>query len=141
MNPAEYAQLRQRLVKHEGLRLKPYTDTANRLTIGVGRNLTDKGISQAEAMELLDNDIAIAASDVQINWPWSAGLEFPRLSVLLEMAFNLGVEHLRTFTKMLDALKRGDYDGAATEMLNSQWAKQVGQRAVTLAQIMRTGVL
>lgn len=141
MNPSEYAQLRQRLIQHEGLRLKPYSDTEGRLTIGVGRNLIDRGISQAEAMELLDNDIAIAASEVQINWPWSAGLEFPRLSVLMEMAFNLGVDHLRTFTKMLECVRRGDYNGAANEMLASQWAKQVGQRAVTLASIMRTGAM
>lgn len=51
-------QLREQLERHEGLRLKPYKDTVGKLTIGIGRNLDDKGISRKEAFALLDNDIA-----------------------------------------------------------------------------------
>jgi len=43
------------------------------------------------------------------------------------------------FEKMLAALKIGDWDTAANEMRNSRWAEQVGQRAVTLATMMREG--
>ena len=49
--------LKAQLTRHEGLRLKPYRDTLGHLTIGVGRNLSEVGISEAEAIALLDADI------------------------------------------------------------------------------------
>src|SRR4051812_27390106 len=48
--PAEGAEpvnrdaLVNQLIIDEGLKLSPYTDTVGKLTIGVGRNLTDVGI-------------------------------------------------------------------------------------------------
>ena len=41
--------IEEQLILHEGLRLKPYRDTVGKLTIGVGRNLDDVGITRAEA--------------------------------------------------------------------------------------------
>ncbi len=50
-------RIKEQLVRHEGLGLKPYRCPAGKLTIGYGRNLDDTGISKAEAYELLSNDI------------------------------------------------------------------------------------
>jgi len=55
------------------------------------------------------------------------------------MAFNLGFNGLMQFKRMWKHLGRHDYPGAAKEMLNSKWAFQVGNRAIELAKIMRTG--
>jgi hypothetical protein len=49
--------LAELLSRFEGLRLKPYRDTVGKLTIGFGRNLEEKGISQLEAEFLLYQDI------------------------------------------------------------------------------------
>ena len=51
--------------------------------------------------------------------------------------FNLGYDRLSKFKKFLYALKKGLYEDAANEMLDSLWAKQVGNRATQLAALMR----
>ena len=57
MTEALMNRIKAQLVRHEGLRLKPYRCTAGRLTIGIGRNLDDRGISQKEAYAMLERDI------------------------------------------------------------------------------------
>ncbi len=133
--------LREMLIRHEGIRLKPYLDTTNNVSIGVGRNLTSRGITQAEAMAMLDHDIAVAALDVRslIGDEALRSLDEVRRAVLVSMSFNLGRPRLAKFKGTLAAIKTGDWDLAAKHMLNSAWAGQVGNRAVELAEMMRTG--
>ncbi len=132
--------LRDQLLLHEGLRLFPYTDTAGKLTIGVGRNLTDNGLSREEALLLLDHDIVTAITECA-QFPWFAGLSDIRQRVIVDMMFNLGPARFKHFTAMITAVATGDYEAAAEQMLKSLWAKQVGQRAKTLAAMMRTGTV
>lgn len=132
--------IRDQLLRHEGLRLKPYRDSVGKLTIGVGRNLDDVGISHEEALFLLDNDISQARARVLHVLPWAAHLDTSRFEVLINMAFNMGITGLLGFPKFLGALESGDFPTASREMLDSEWAAQVGQRAQELAQIMRTGM-
>lgn len=121
------------------MRLRPYTDTAGRLTIGYGRNLTDVGISQLEASDLLENDLTRAVNDVQQALPFFVMLDGVRQIVLVDMCFNMGIARLKTFVKMLAFVKAGNFFEAAQEMLNSQWADQVGARATRLASAMASG--
>lgn len=131
--------IRQQLIHHEGLRLKPYRCSAGKLTIGVGRNLEDVGISREEAMRLLDNDIGRCRGELADSVPAYLRLDETRKNVLIDMCFNLGIAGLLEFENMLAAVEAGDYDKAADEMLNSKWAGQVGKRADTLAEMMRRG--
>lgn len=131
--------LREQLIRHEDLRLKPYRDSVGKLTIGCGRNLDDVGISREEALLLLDNDILRAQTGVIRELPWAVELDRPRFEVLVNMAFNLGIGGLLGFTQFLAALRQGHLARAATEMLDSRWAEQVGKRAEELAEIVRTG--
>ena len=131
--------LRSMLVLHEGLRLKPYRCTAGKLTIGVGRNLDDNGITQAEAFALLENDILAVEADLDRAWPWWREMTDARQQVLADMCFNLGLTRLGGFVNTLAAMKRGDYEAAANGMLASLWASQVGRRAQRLAKMMREG--
>lgn len=131
--------LRDQLIRDEGRRLKPYTDTTGHVTIGVGRNLTDKGLSLAEAEVLLDHDIADAEIDLQDHLPWTGALDEARRGVLLNMTFNLGVVGLLGFRRMLAAVEAGDWTTAAREMRASHWAEQVGARAERLARQMESG--
>lgn len=125
------------IARHEGLRLKPYRCSAGKMTIGYGRNLEDTGITEPEARILLVNDIARAQQAIHSRLPWSLGLPQPAQDVLCNMAFNLGVDGLLQFKQFLAALQSRDYPTAADEMLNSQWATQVGSRATELARIIR----
>jgi len=131
--------LSERVKEAEGLRLKPYRCPAGKLTIGYGRNLEDRGITEAEAEHLLENDLDAARWEVQKRVPGFADLSLERRNVLVEMAFNLGIGGVMRFTGMLAAIRLGDYETAAVEMLDSKWAKQVGRRARMLATIMETG--
>lgn len=127
----------EQLMRHEGVKLTPYLCTAGRLTIGIGRNLMDNGITQEEALYLLSNDIDYAQRELEVCLPWIIDLEEHQKMVLINMVFNLGVRGLLKFKNMLNALEEGDLDTVEMEMLNSLWADQVGERAVELATQMR----
>lgn len=139
MTAADRAALVADLERDEGVRPFPYVDTVGKLTIGVGRNLTDRGLSPDEIRYLLQNDIDAAIDDLNRGAPWWTGLDAARQGVLLNMCFNLGWPKLRGFVRTLVAMRRGDYAAAAAGMRNSLWARQVGARAERLAQMMETG--
>lgn len=126
------------IIKHEGIRLKVYTDTKGIPTIGVGRNLRDRGISNEEALYLLQNDLRACLIQLQTLPFWGA-LNNTRQRVLVDMCFNLGYNGLMNFKKTLQYIKDGEYGKASLEMLNSKWAKEVGNRATELSDMMRKG--
>jgi len=132
-------ELEQQLIAHEGISLKPYLCPAGKLTIGVGRNLDANGISSAEAMLMLRHDILVARLSLEKVLPGFLALSPPRRRVLIDMCFNLGLPRLLGFKKMLAAVLAKDFNRAADEMLASAWSTQVGQRAQTLATMMREG--
>lgn len=131
--------LEDQLIDHEGLELKPYHCTADKLTIGVGRNIQDRGITEDEARYLLKNDIKIVEDELLTRQPVVAGLDSVRQRVLVDMGFNLGLPILMKFQNMWAAIEDEDYHEAARQMMDSRWASQVGQRAERLAQAMSSG--
>ena len=129
----------QQIMRHEGLRLMPYSDTEGHLTVGYG-HLVANGISEAVADKLLREDILLAEADARSLLGKSYRLlNRPRQAVLVNMAFNLGLPRLKRFRRMIQEIELGAYASAAREMLDSKWAQQVGGRAVELAEQMRTG--
>lgn len=136
MNPL---RLRAQLTLHEGRRSKPYKDSVGKLTIGVGHNLTDLGLSETAIDFILAEDITAHSAELIAALPWVAYLDDVRQRVLMDMAFNMGVPTLLTFKNTLAAVERGDYHTAAEGMLASKWATQVGGRATRLATMMDTG--
>lgn len=131
--------LKEQLIRDEALRLKPYRCSENKLTIAVGRNLDDNGITEAEAMYLLDNDLKRVVSELTTALPWIEQLSIVRASVLINMCFNLGIKRFLRFKKTLKYVSEGDYINASIEMLDSRWAEQVGKRATRLSEQMRSG--
>lgn len=130
--------LTEQLRRHEGVEKHVYKDSVGIETIGVGRNLVDKGLTDDEIDYLLANDIRDAEEDCKAVFDFYDQLSGIRKRVLVDMAFNLGRTRLSKFIKMAAALEVKDYDEAAKQMLQSKWATQVGIRAVRLAQMMRT---
>lgn len=123
---------------HEGVRPMPYTDTVGKLTIGVGRNLTDRGLLPSEVEFLLDNDVHLVTTQC-MTFPWFEGLDEVRQAVVLDMVFNLGLTSFKTFVNTIKMISLGDYHGAAGNMLQSKWATQVGPRATQLSNMMANG--
>ena len=150
----------EELIKHEGLKLQVYKDTLGIDTIGIGRNLEDRGISQeelddldipnmdviyeygiteADAVYLAQNDVQIVEEELLRAHPCVDRLDSVRQLILMDMAFNMGVPRLCKFQKMWNAIHEGKYDVAAKEMLDSRWANQVKSRATKLANAMHNG--
>ena len=132
---------------HEGKRNKLYQDTVGRWTGGVGHNFSDRGLSDAAVDFILSEDMAIAEQDA-IAWlgadAWSL-LNDVRKAALIDFSLNLGAPTLAQFVNTKRLLHAGDYDGAATNMLASRWAAQVGnqpgQRAWRITEMIRTGAV
>lgn len=132
-------QLSQRLNLEEGRKSKPYRDTVGKLTIGVGHNLDDLGISNAIIDALLLEDINIAVTNIKKLIPNFDQLSDNRKIVVTDMMFNMGYDTLSKFKTTLGYISSGAYTKAADAMLQSLWAKQVGNRAVELSEMMRNG--
>lgn len=133
-------ELIDQLIDHEGMELEVYEDSLGIPTIGIGRNLVDRGITEDEARFLCNNDIDIVERELVAEFPIVAELDSIRQRVLIDMAFNVGVPRLTGFRKMWAAIHCGDYAEAAVEMMDSKWARQVGRRAKRLSSMMETGV-
>lgn len=125
--------------RDEGLRLSPYKDSVGKLTIGYGRCLDTRGITKDEAEYMLANDLHSVQIELTARLPWITDLNEARQAVLFSMAFNMGIPGLLGFSITLSLIKSGQYVEAAKAMLDSKWAKQVGTRAVRLAQQMIDG--
>jgi len=126
------------IARHEGFRPRPYKDTEGFLTIGYGINL-NAGITQVEAMLILSYRVQVLQSKLRQRLPFWQRLTIARQDVLINMAYNLGIEGLMGFKTTLRLISEGDYDEAANQMLKSKWARQVGQRAIELSEKMRNG--
>lgn len=149
------------LILHEGMVLEVYQDHLGIDTIGVGRNLEDRGITdgelafmnmlraeiyeqgitEAHARFLLSNDIDIVEEELRNAHECIERLDDVRIRILLDMAFNMGVPRLCKFKNMWAGIHDGDYVRASAEMLDSRWATQVGRRATRLSEAMKTGEL
>ena len=144
----------QRLILHEGLRLQPYFCSKGKRTIGIGRCLDtnpltkeeekvikdwEHGITKGEAVYLLLNDIKMIETELKQKIRFYKKLDDERQYALLDMAFNLGVFGLLKFKRMLQALSHKNYEVASQECLCSQYAKDVGERAKRIAQLILTG--
>ena len=154
---------RDELVKmiaiHEGIVLNVYQDHLGIDTVGIGRNLEDRGITdgelsyinktmddiydsgltEEEAYYLCMNDIAIVEKELLENKPIVNQLNAVRQMVLVDMSFNMGVPRLMKFVKMWGAIEVGDFYEASDQMMDSRWATQVGRRSNGLAEMMKLG--
>ena len=131
-------KLIENLKRHEGLRLKPYLCSEGKITIGFGRNLEDMGISEKEAEMLLMSDIQRCYEELGV-FSWFHDLDQVRQEAMVNMLFNLGLPTFLEFKRTLKFMAEGAYSQAAEEMLDSKWARQVGDRATELAYMVETG--
>ena len=133
------SKLIETLRRHEGVKNTLYKCTSNKWTIGVGRNLEDVGLSEEEIDMLLLNDIKRTKELMDDYIPWHNDLDEVRQEALINFVFNVGIGTTMKFKNAMAALEEHDYDTAATEMLDSNWAKQVGSRAEEVTQMIKTG--
>ena len=137
-NDLDLDKFRDHLNWAEGREPFPYKDTVGKISIGVGRNLDDVGLSEDEINYLLENDIRRAVT-LASGMPYWDSLSSRRKLVVADMVFNLGLAGFKTFVLANAAMARGDWDEAAEEMVRSKWFTQTGRRARKLVEMMRLG--
>jgi len=124
---------------NEGLRLKAYECSAGKLTIGYGRNIEDRGITQDEADMIFENDLIIVADELREIFDMFDDLSYNRKKCLMDMMFNLGKTRFKRFKKTIKAVRDGDYQEAAIQILDSAYARQLPRRSGNNAMLMRVG--
>lgn len=122
--------IKKRLLDFEGLVLKAYECSQGYTSIGVGRNLDTRGITEEEAMYLLSNDIDSVFKDLDKHLAIWRSYPIDCQYVLIDLCFNCGIHTLLSFRKTLAFCQLGEWERAATELLDSKYAKQVGRRAI-----------
>lgn len=123
---------------HEGYRRFPYPDSLGILTIGIGFNIEEVGLSREESLMILQHRLRDLRWKLTRKFPEFGTLSAVRQAVLVDMAYNLGLDGLAKFRKMWSAIARKEWTTARREMLDSKWANQVGARARRLAKMMET---
>ena len=126
------------------MELRLYKCPAGKWSIGAGRNLEDRGITESEARHLLNNDIRISIDELTDAFPWFTRLDETRQAAMVELHFNLGLSTLKTFRKTLGLIEEAvegkvAWHDVCKELLNSRWADQVGRRAQTIADMLIIG--
>lgn len=145
-----YDRMAEQLLLHEGLRLKPYLDTEGYWTVGVGYNLSARGVEDIErvtgkkvklrptaeepfrglvltrdqSLALLKEDIVRYENAVKVHFPEYFNLSEVRQRVILDMAFNMGFRALQ-FKNTAAAIKAQQWSRAAMHLYRSKWAHQV----------------
>jgi len=132
----DLGKLTEELKRDEGFSGCIYECTAGKLTIGYGHNVEDNPIPERVGEMLLQDDIGVCMAQCE-RWPWFFELSDKRQRVIINMVFNIGFYGVCKFKNMIAAIERKDYETAATEMINSHWYHQVGDRSKRLVEMMR----
>jgi len=135
-------KLAAELTRDEGNVLHAFPDSQGYLTIGIGRLIDARrggGITPEESLYLFGHDVDKVEAGLDRALPWWRTLSETRQRVLANMCFNLGINGLLKFHRMLDAVRTGRFGLAADEMRASAWYSQVGERAQRLEAMMRAG--
>ena len=131
--------LRKHLIDEEGWKDRIYPDSKGIFTIGVGRNLEGKGLSDDEIEYLFSNDMRDAETDVRRVLPQFDDFSANRQIALISVMF-AGIRTFMEFKRMIAAINRMDWNTAADELLDSKYAKvDVPNRAKRLAKMLREG--
>ena len=144
MTPEARVKVKEMLIDEESFSQYVYPDINGYLTIGYGRSIDHRigrGISNSEALQLLDNDIFYFTNKLLQFYPYFSQLNDARQVVLVNLCFNLGIKGLLGFDKMLKAITDSRWDDAEAELLNSDAAKQLPNRYRKLGAILREGII
>ena len=124
-----YENIKEMLIKNEGLVLQVYDDSLGYKTIGVGRCLDKNGISEDEAMYLLENDIERVIASLDKNWKVWRSFEPLAQEVCVDCTFQMGISGWMNFRRTRALMEMGAWLEASEEILRSKYAVQTPNRA------------
>lgn len=124
-----YDNIKEMLIKNEGLVLQVYKDSLGYDTIGVGRCLSKNGISEDEAMYLLENDINRVVANLDKVWEVWRSFPVPAQEVCVDCTFQMGITGFMNFRRTRALMEMGAWLEASEEILRSKYAVQTPNRA------------
>ena len=122
-------EIKDMLIKHEGLVCNTYKCSEGKLSIGVGRNLEANGISEDEALYMLDNDIKRVIESLDKSFKMWRCMPKKARMVCIDMCFQMGVTGFLGFRKTIALMQMGMWLEASEELLDSKYASQTPNRA------------
>lgn len=141
--------LKDVLLVEEGYSSKPYLCSEGYPTIGYGTKVANKGVSIDSIALRVTKDSASALLEDEVlkvvfrlsTFKWYRDLDEDRRIIIKSMCYQLGVDGLLKFKRMIAALSEKDYALAAKEALDSKWYKQTPKRAIRHATVLEHGSL
>ena len=129
----DFRALIERIGVNEGFRSKPYQCSEGVWTIGHGLTW----LTEEESLHILTGRISQLHLKLLDDLDWYKDMPPEIQGILIEMVYQIGYSGVMKFKKMIANMIDKDWKGAATEMLDSLWAKQTPNRANRLADIVR----
>lgn len=126
----------EHIKEEEGFSGTPYKDTLGYPTIGYGTKLP---LTKEEGELLLKHRLKKMQKELNRRVEEVYGkVSMPNKAweLLDHMSYQLGVQGVMNFKKMLRAIVSGNYSEASREMLDSKWALQTPNRAERLSTMM-----
>jgi len=130
-------RVKNTLKRHEGVRKTLYTCSSGYPTVGVGHNLQTNPLSDLAIDRILMDDIASTILDCGGSIKGFSKYPIPVQEALINLVFNMGISKVLQFKRTLKYLQGGYWIAAADELLDSNYAKQVGQRAIEVSNMIR----
>ena len=140
-------QLRKELEVDEGVKYEIYKDHLGYPTFGIGHLVIDSDpehgqevgtpVSKDRVIEAFDNDVQVVLADCERLYNDFNVLPEEVQLIIANMMFNMGRPRLSKFKGMKAGVDAQDWNKAADEMIDSNWYKQVPNRAGRLVKRMR----
>ena len=144
------SRIRDQIKFHEGVKNVVYKDHLGYLTVGVGHLILETepennlkegdSITDERVNELFEVDLKVCTDELDAKLPWWKDLDEIRQRCMIDLTFNMGMPRLLKFKKTLAHLQNSDFASAGDELLNSNYARQVGKRANRISEMIKTGV-
>ena len=127
----EYKEIKDMLIRHEGLVPFPYKDSSNppKITIGVGRCIESVGITEDEALYLLHNGVEGVLDELDQSWNIWRTFKPEAQMVCIDLVFNMGIVGWMRFVQTRYHMENGDFLAASEELLRSKYARQLPSRS------------
>ena len=140
-------KLREQLEVDEGCVYEIYNDHLGYATFGIGHLVTESDPEQGQSLgtpvssdrvaEAFESDIQSVLRDCNILYSDFHNLPEEAQQVIANMMFNLGRPRLSKFAGMKRGVDARDWNAAADEMVDSNWYRQVTNRADRLVERVR----
>ena len=140
-------KLREELEADEGVKYEIYNDHLGYATFGIGHLILDSDpeqgssvgtpVSESRVAEAFQSDIVQVVSDCETLYPDFESLPEDAQRIIANMMINMGRPRLSKFKGMKRGVDAQDWNAAADEMIDSNWYKQVTNRADRLVNRMR----